>query len=506
MISFVEMLELPRRRPGAGAAFMTPGGPARELDELWTDVHRLADALVGKGFRAGHRAAVLATDSYEYMVVILACMRVGIVYVPLNYRLAAAELDTILAHARPELIFVGDRYAPVVERSQAGQDAATVALDPDGRGRLQFRDLVESGRDRPHEHRTSDEDVVAVCYTSGTTGRPKGVMQSQRAMKTEIWRQSQFPGSPGDVRYSASPMFHVAGHRTIFTHLARGFTSVLLPQFDAVALADLVRATALDGAFLVPTMLDLLLDELGPGTFRLPQLHYGGSTISPRLLSRAIEHLDAEMFNLFGSSETGLVTVLDAADHRAAHAGRHELLGSLGRAAPGADVRILDPDGEEVQEGEVGEIVCRTDGALSGYLEQPEATAEVLRDGWVWTGDLARRDAEGYHYYMGRSRDLIIRGGENVYPQEIESVLSAVPGVTDVAVLGVPDERWGESVVAVLECRGEPPSADDVRRLCQERLASFKVPGEFVFVADLPRTAAGKIATYRLRDQLGRRS
>ncbi|MCW0212982.1 MAG: AMP-binding protein [Pseudonocardia sp.] len=502
------MLELGRRRPGAGDGFVTPGVRKWGLDELWTDVHRLADALAGKGFRAGNRAAVLATDSYEYIVVMLACMRLGIVYVPLNYRLAAAELTTILAHARPELVFVADRYAPIVEASPSSRNATTVALDPDGRGQLQFRDLVESGHDRLHEHRTNDEDVVAVCYTSGTTGRPKGVMQSQRSMKTEIWRQSRFPGSPGDVRYSASPMFHVAGHRTIFTHLARGFTSVLLPQFDPASLAELVRGASLDGAFLVPTMLDLLLDELGdgPDAFRLPQLHYGGSTISPRLLSRAIEHLDAEMFNLFGSTETGLVTVLDAADHRTAHAGRHDLLGSLGRAAPGVDVRVLDPDGEEVPEGEVGEIVCRTDGALTGYFENPEATAEVLRDGWVWTGDLARRDADGYHYSMGRSRDLIIRGGENIYPQEIESVLSTVQGVTDVAVIGVPDERWGESVVAVLECRGSRPSTDSLRELCQARLASFKVPGEFVWVAGLPRTAAGKIAKYRLREELGRRS
>jgi acyl-CoA synthetase (AMP-forming)/AMP-acid ligase II len=348
--------------------------------------------------------------------------------------------------------------------------------------------------------------VVAVGFTSGTTGAPKGVLLTDRGMTAELANQAGlFPDGP-ERRYTAAPLFHTSGHRLLAAQIAHGCTSLVLPQFDVAVVADALRSGTLRRCLLVPTMLSMLLDHLDrtagddprPVT-GLAAVHYGAAPISAGLLRRAMGALGCDFQNLFGSTESGLLTTLRPGDHRRALAGADHLLESVGTRIPGVQVALRTRNGSPVEPGEVGEITVRSDAAMDAYLDMPAETADAVRNGWLWTGDLARRDDEGYVYLAGRSRDLIVRGGENVYPIEIENVLSRMPGVGEVAVIGRPDDHWGEVVVACVERTAATPSAEAMTAWCRERLASYKVPSEFRFERALPRTASGKIKKGELR-------
>jgi acyl-CoA synthetase (AMP-forming)/AMP-acid ligase II len=256
--------------------------------------------------------------------------------------------------------------------------------------------------------------------------------------------------------------------------------------------------------FLVPTMIDTLLEEPAvlKGRFDgLRSIGYGAAPMSPSLLRRAIDRFDCDFMNMFGAgTEAGLQTVLTPEDHRRALAGEEHLLGSIGKAGMGVLLRLCDDDLRDVPDGEVGEIVTRSDAVMSGYLDQPEETAKVIVDGWFRGGDMAWRDEDGYLYLSGRKKDMIIRGGENIYPAEIEDVLGRYPGIRDVAVVGVPDDHWGEIVRAhVILDSGVELDEDAVRTHCRARLAAYKVPALFSVEADFPRNASGKVLKRELR-------
>jgi acyl-CoA synthetase (AMP-forming)/AMP-acid ligase II len=305
--------------------------------------------------------------------------------------------------------------------------------------------------------------------------------------------------------YSAGPHFHIAGMYFLLCGIARGYTSLVLPAFDVPTVARWTTRGGVDGVFLVPTMIDSLLadPEVQRADFSgLRAIAYGGSSMSPGLLRRAMDRFGCEFSNMFGAgTEAGIQTVLTPEDHRLALAGNEHLLGSIGKPAMGVDLKLCDDDLVEVADGEVGEIVTRSDAVMDGYLGQPEETAKVLVDGWFRGGDLAYRDKDGYLYLAGRKKDMIIRGGENIYPIEIEDVLSKHPSVREVAVVGVPDEHWGEIVRAyvVLES-GAAFDEAEVREHCRGRLAGYKIPSTFVVQDELPRNASGKVLKRVLRD------
>jgi acyl-CoA synthetase (AMP-forming)/AMP-acid ligase II len=265
-----------------------------------------------------------------------------------------------------------------------------------------------------------------------------------------------------------------------------------------------MRSGELTGCFLVPTMIDRLLahpDVHGGDYGTITSIIYGGAPMSPGLLRRAMDTFGCGFINAFGAAtEGGLQSVLSSADHRRALAGAEHLLGSIGRPAYGVDLRICDPDGVEVPRGTVGEIVTRSDAVMAGYLGMPDETARAIRDGWFWGGDLGRIDDEGYLHLEGRRTDMIIRGGENVYPVEIETVLSDHPSVSQVAVIGRPDGHWGEVVVAyVVAAPGHAIDAEELRAHCRTSLAAFKVPVAVEVVDAMPLNASGKILKRELR-------
>jgi acyl-CoA synthetase (AMP-forming)/AMP-acid ligase II len=469
-------------------------------------VNRLATSLRELGIGKGDRVALFATDSTQYMEIILACMKLGAVYVPLNFRLARPELETLLRASEARVLFFSDRYAEMVHAVDAPALETRVGIDSLA-GDTTHDALIGAGLDQEIDTPMLDHELMCIAFTSGTTSLPKGVMHSQRMVKHMV-NQCIVDGRMTSItfHYSAAPLFHVGGLLYTLAGVARSHSSLVLPAFDPETILRWMASGRLDGVFLVPTMIDTLLQQPGVESMdfsRIRSIRYGAAPMSPTLLRRVLDRFpsDCELMNLFGAgTEAGLQTSLTPEDHRRALEGHEHLLGSIGKPGVGVVLRICDDELNDVAQGEVGEIVTRSDAVMSGYLDQPEETGKVLVDGWFRGGDMAWRDAEGYLYLSGRKRDMIIRGGENIYPIEIEHILSLHPSVREVAVVGVPDDHWGELVRAhvVLE-PGAGFDEDEVRAYCREQLAGYKVPALFQVHDELPRNASGKILKRELR-------
>ncbi|MGY1810055.1 class I adenylate-forming enzyme family protein [Blastococcus sp. SYSU D00669] len=505
-------LTLSARRYPDRPCFVFADGSEQTFAQTNTRVNRLAGALSGAGVAKGDRVAIVATDSGGYVEVLLACLKLGATYVPLNNRLQEEELLTLLRRAEPKALFVSSRYLEVARRlvPQVASIGLLSSFDGDpGDGVVPFEEFLARGEDVEPDVPMDEDDVLGLAFTSGTTGLPKGVLQPHRMVKTLIVNMSiDYEIVPDEFRYTASPIFHIAGQAMILMHVWRGFPTLVLPQFEPDTVLRWMQSGRLTGAFLVPTMISTLLEhpDVQKGSYaNLRSIIYGGAPMSPALLRRAMDVFGCDFINAFGAAtEGGLQSVLSSADHRRALAGAPHLLGSIGKPAFGVELRIVDESGTDVLPGEVGEIITRSDPVMNGYLEMPEETARAIRDGWFWGGDLARMDEDGYLYLAGRSKDMIIRGGENIYPVEIETVLADHPSVAQVAVVGRPDDHWGEVVVAVVtgDPAGPAPDPEVLREHCRAHLAAYKVPVEVQVVEAMPLNASGKILKRTLRRQL----
>ena len=479
-------------------------------------VNRLANALAARGIGRGDRVAIFATDSFRYVETLFASLKLAATYVPLNFRLAEPELRLLLTTAAPTCLVISDRYADMVAavRDDVPSIRFVVTFDGDadpGASIERYEDVL-AGSDESDPGVTVDQDeIVGLCFTSGTTGLPKGVMHAHRTTKHYVMQAVlERRLASESFHYSPAPIYHVAGMLFPMATIARGGTSLVLGEFDPDAVLTWMQSGRLTDCFLVPTMLSTLLqhERIGDGGYdAIRSIAYGGAPMSPSLLRRAIATFDCEFLNLFGAgTEAGLQTLLTPEDHRRALAGHEHLLGSVGKPGLGIDLRLVDDDWRDVPRGDVGEIATRSDATMVGYLGQPELTAEVMVDGWIRCGDLAWQDDEGYLYLSGRRNDMIIRGGENIYPIEIESVLAELPGVVEVAVIGAPDEHWGEVVHAyVVTAAGTTFDAPAAASLCRERLAGYKVPVAFEVLPELPRNASGKVLKRELRRTLHQR-
>ncbi|WP_433085811.1 class I adenylate-forming enzyme family protein [Dactylosporangium sp. CA-052675] len=484
------------------AAFLVAAdGRTRTYAEGEERITRLARALRQIGIGRGDRVALLAVDSIEYVEVLLACMKLGATYVALNFRLSPAEIRTVLAAGGAQVIFHSARYQEIVDdcglrvaiEFESGYERF-LAGGPDG-GELSAV--------------TGDDDILSISFTSGTTGTPKGVLQSQRMVKAITQSGILELGlRPGDLIYAGAPLFHAAGFGHVLYGLARGGASVIMPQWDADLALSWLGSGRVRHTTLVPSMIIQLLEhpKLAEADFSgLRSIMYGGAPMPTSVIRRMVEVFGCDLHNGFGAgTEAGGQLVLRPEDHRRALAGEEWLLGTIGRPAFGCDVRLLDPDGNEVPDGEIGVIASRGDTVMSGYLERPDLTARAVRDGWFVAGDLAWKDPEGFLHLAGRADEMIIRGGENVYPVEIEDVVGGHAAVAEIAVVGEPDPHWGQVVTAVVALRDghRAPSAAEVKEHCRGRLASYKVPQRIVVVETFPRNPAGKIDKLRLRELL----
>jgi len=481
-------------------------------------ITRLARALAAEGVGRGDRVAILAVDSPAYVEIVLACLKLGATYVALNFRMAAAEVRTVLTASRAVVVFHDARYADHVDAcfpEAAAHVRVRVGLDherpdherPDVQGYEAFLAGGPDGGELPAV--ATDDDIVSISFTSGTTGTPKGVLQSQRMVKAITGSGvAEIGVRPGDWLMSVAPLFHAGGLGHLLYGVSRGGASVVLPQWDTDAGLAWLGSGKVNRAMLVPSMIISLLEHprLAEADFSaLRSIMYGGAPMPTAVVRRMAEVFDCDLHNGFGAgTEAGGQLVLRPEDHRRALAGEEWLLGSIGRPAFGCDVRLVDPEGHEVPDGEIGEIASRGDTVMSGYLDRPDLTARAVVDGWFRAGDLAWRDPEGYLHLAGRADDMIIRGGENVYPVEVEDVVGDHPAVAETAVVGEPDEHWGQVVTAVMTLhRGaEAVDAADLREHCRGRLASYKVPHRVVVLEEFPRNATGKIDKGALRELL----
>jgi acyl-CoA synthetase (AMP-forming)/AMP-acid ligase II len=511
-ISLGELLPLSARRSPDKAAFLFADGGSQSFAETNSRVNQLVSALRAAGVGHGDRLAVFALDSARYMEVVLAAAKTGAVFVPLNYRLTRPEVDVLLGRSTPVALFADSRYAGLLDGVAEAHPSLRLVVTLDavpGETESEYDRLVASGADVEPPVVCTDADTFALAFTSGTTGLPKGVVQSQRMHKNMINTcMNEYLMRADDVRYCAAPTFHVSGVSGLLAGIARGFTSLLLPQFDAVTVHRFMAEDRVNAVFLVPTMISSILQLEGVDRYdydRLELMTYGAAPISPALLRRAMDTFGCDFLQAFGAgTEAGLQSVLTPADHRRALDGHPELLKSAGKASYGVAMRIVDEDMNDVPVGSVGEVATRSDMVMDGYLDMPEDTGRAFQDGWFRAGDMGYLDEDGYLYLHGRNKDMIIRGGENIYPFEIETVLAEHPAVQQAAVVGVPDEHWGEAVRAFVTLRsGRTATPDELVEHCSGRLARYKVPRDFVIVEAMPVNASGKILKRELRQWEG---
>ncbi|MFJ9535963.1 acyl-CoA synthetase [Streptomyces sp. NPDC101225] len=459
-----------------------------ELDEA---VSRAASVLLAQGLAPGDRVGAYGHNSDAYLIGFLACARAGLVHVPVNQNLTGDDLAYIVGQSGSGLVMT---------------DPGLAGRLPDGTGTLPLRDADDSLLARQAAAPAYDgpepraEDLVQLLYTSGTTALPKGAMMTHRALVHEYLSAiTALDLSAGDRPVHSLPLYHSAQmHVFLLPYLAVGATNIILDGPDGDRLFDLVEAGRVDSLFAPPTVWIALANRPDFTTRDLSGLrkaYYGASIMPVPVLERLRERLpDLGFFNCFGQSEIGpLATVLAPDEHK----GRMD---SCGRPVLFVDARVVDEDGKDVPDGTPGEVVYRSPQLCEGYWDKPEETADAFRDGWFHSGDLAVRDVHGYYTIVDRVKDVINSGGVLVASRQVEDALYTHEGVAEVAVVGLPDERWIEAVTAVVVPRGEVTEEELIAH-AREHLAHFKAPKRVVFVDELPRNASGKILKRELRDR-----
>ncbi|MGE5502359.1 MAG: long-chain-fatty-acid--CoA ligase [Ignavibacteriales bacterium] len=491
-----------KERPDAAAILFE--GRTTTFAELDARSNQCAQALLAQGLKPGDRVAVLAKNTDDFFVLWLGAVKARVTVAPVNYRLAPPEVAFIVKDAGAKLLVCGADFAGVVD--------IILADCPDVQGLVQF----EEGHPRwpsfrewigkypatdPNLPCRPDDDVIQL-YTSGTTGLPKGVQL------TEANYQALFECAlnAGWAKYDAGktnlvcmPLFHVAGVNTGLLALLQGVRAVVMREVDVPLMLRLFQEEQIAYAFLAPTIINMLLQTPGIETAdfsALERVFYGASPIAQDVLERAQARFGADFTQLYGLTET-----IGAATYLAPEAHEGGRLRSCGVPWPGFEVRVIASDGNVAHAGEVGEVQIRGPGIMKGYWNRPEATAEAIDpEGWFRSGDAGYFDEDGFLYIHDRVKDMIVTGGENVYPAEVENALFGAPGVADAAVIGVPDEKWGEAVkaIVVLKPDAEPDPAAIIAH-CRGRIAGYKVPKSVDFVDALPRNPSGKVLRRELR-------
>lgn len=483
----------------------------RELEDR---ARRLAGFLAARGLAPGERIAILDRNSSAFLETTFAAAAAGLILVPLNTRLAAPELAAILADADASLLVARTAAGPLVERVLREQTPLRRLLWLDGDGPAaplaasRYEDALACSPAAPR--RLAPEEVAQLYYTSGTTGRPKGVMLTHRNVCTHALAAIAELGlHDGDRWGHLAPMFHLADAWASFALTWVGGRHVMLGSFSPEAALALIERERVTVTNLIPTMLNLMLRHPEARTRDLSSLRLllsGGAPIAPELVRVAVRVFGCDYQQTYGMTETSPYLTLSRLSARLAALPEEErlvYLAKTGRPFLGVELRVVDQAGEPVVDDDrsVGEIVVRGETVTPGYWRAPEATRSAFRDGWLLTGDLATVDAHGYVTIVDRKKDMIICGGENVYSIEVENVLYQHPAVLEAAVYGVPDETWGERVVAAVVLRpGRAASAEELEVFCRERLAAYKAPRLIRFLAELPRTGSGKLQKRALRE------
>lgn len=486
------------------------------LGRTWTwaqwheRVHRAAGGLRELGVGRGDVVAFLDKNHPACVEISLAAASIGAANAVVNWRMAGDEVDYLLNDCGAEVLFVGAELMPTIEsiRDRLPHVRKIIAVTPEGGDGDEYEAFLQESRPCDDGPDVLEDDVCLILYSSGTTGRPKGVSLTHRNMVSHTVNAHEGWGfGPGDKSMVAMPLFHVGGSSYVLFGIHDGVPSVMTREPDGASLAGAILAGA-NCTFLVPAVLAQVL-QAGADAVKLfsalKVYTYGASPMPPPLLRAAMEAWpETDFIQVYGLTEvSGVATHLMPAEHRSAEADGHpERLLSAGTAIPGMEIRVVDAiSGEDLPTGEPGEIWLRSTQVMAGYHNRPDATAEVItEDGWFRTGDIGHLDEGGYLFVSDRLKDMIISGGENIYSPEVERVLSEHPAVLEVAVVGVPDDTWGEQVKAFVALKEDTSATGaEIIEFCRERLAHYKCPKSVDVIEALPRNPTGKILKRELR-------
>jgi acyl-CoA synthetase (AMP-forming)/AMP-acid ligase II len=489
-------------RPGL-TALVDDRGTAYTYGELLAEVERKAGGWAGLGVGAGDVVAVVAKNSADFLVHAFALMRAGATPAFVNWRLSARELTEVLTLVEPKAIAADAEFASLVDAAWPETTVrVTIGGGPAAAGALDGRALAGPVPPRPA---LTGETVLALVHTSGTTGRAKAIPLRHGALMMSV---ADFAIEIGDQiagshHLQILPLFHLGGFGQCMQAILTAGTIYIHSAFSPAAVIDAIEADRIEFFTAGPSLIDMLVAEIGtrerPDLSSLREIAYGTAPITPSSLTAALAAFGCRFRQIYGNTESqSMISLLAPEDHQPGH----PRLASAGRVSFGWEVRIVDPDGRDLPFDTAGELLIRGECLFSGYWRAPEATAAAFAEGgWYRTGDIAKLTPDGYLYILDRARDMIISGGENIYPAEVEAVLARHPAVADVAVLGRPDPTWGEAVHAVIIPATESASAEGIIAWCRDQLAHFKCPKTVEFASSLPRTTTGKVLKRELRER-----
>ncbi|MCB2193274.1 MAG: long-chain-fatty-acid--CoA ligase [Deltaproteobacteria bacterium] len=480
-------------------------------DRSWTysefnaRVNRLAHALSSLGMNKGDKLAVLALNGNEYLEIYHATAKLGVWMVPINHRLKAPEVAYRISHSQASGLVLGPEFVllydslPAEARKAVADRLLILGQDPAENGAHGYEELLAaSGEDEPLVD-LHPEDILFIGYTGGTTGRSKGALTSNRAIVAGyLYKVLDYGLGKGGVALNPGPFWHTAPRNFTSLALYMGGTAVVMRRFDPTQYLRLVEQHKVTYSFLVPTMFSAILGLEGHqdyDTSSLMMLTSGGSPMPTPLKEAALERFGPVLYEFYGATETLIMTNITAENMLRKKR-------SVGPPAWDVFLRLLDEHGNEVPTGQVGEIFIQGPSLFSGYYRDPEKTAEAYKDGWFTLGDMGKLDEDGYLYIVDRRTDMVISGGENIYPSEVEEVLLSHPKVAEAAVIGVPDPTWGEVLKAILVLKkGQSSSLEELQDFCAQHLADYLKPRSVDFVEELPRSPVGKVLKRKLRDQ-----
>jgi acyl-CoA synthetase (AMP-forming)/AMP-acid ligase II len=473
--------------------------------ELEARVNQVANGLTAMGLRPGDRIAYLGKTSDLYFELLFGAIAANVVLAPVNWRLAPPEMATLLQDGEVKVLFVGRGFAAIVASLNLPTLDRFVAMDEAHSGWVQFEEWRDAQSSDDPDVLASPDDTALQLYTSGTTGLPKGVELTNTNLLSLIdcyESHDVMRLGPHDVALACMPVFHIAGTGVGLVYLAQGARTLVLEEFKVAEVIDAITRYQVNWLVLPPAMILMVTEYVESAPIDLccvRSLTYGASPIAEDVLMRAMRVFPrARLCQVYGSTESAAVATFLTPDLHDPARGK---LRSCGRPYPGIGLRIADPNGETLPTGQVGEIVIQGPCAMKGYWRNAEATRAAFFDGgWLRTGDAGYFDQEGFLYIYDRVKDMIVTGAENVYPAEVENALFGHPAIADVAVIGVPDPRWGEAVKAIVVLKqGVEATADEIIAYGRQRIAGFKLPKSIEFVAALPRNPTGKVLRRELR-------